>query len=140
MFIFNDGTFRFFTAHYGSWKNDIRIVFRVRIDRDPQSRAAEKNINQYDRLLPASENEIQQWFQRKRCKMLSPTNEPVKVAIPGIVIDVCVHFTQEVVMTNETLSAVQTVKRKISELLNEHEDAWGLPIDSFEVLTQPFEV
>ena len=58
---FHDGQFRFCTAHYGSWANDQRIVFRVRIDSTPEKRAAEKGIMYYDRLFPSYPDEIQAW-------------------------------------------------------------------------------
>lgn len=58
---FHDGEFRFFTALYGSWANDMRIVFRVRIDSNPQRRAKEKNIQYYDRLVPSIRQEIESW-------------------------------------------------------------------------------
>ena len=51
-FRFADGDFRFYVASFGSWANDAHIVFRVRIDRDPHERAAEKAIRGYDRVLP----------------------------------------------------------------------------------------
>lgn len=59
---FKDGLFSFFTADYGSWAHDIRIVFRVREDRDPHERAAEKDIKNYDRLRPSLPEEIQSWI------------------------------------------------------------------------------
>ncbi len=49
---FADGDFRFYVATFGSWADDARIVFRVRVDRDPRQRAAEKAICGYDRVLP----------------------------------------------------------------------------------------
>lgn len=60
---FWDGLFRFYTAHYGSWRSDIRIIFRVRVDRKPGERAAEKNIKSYDRLLPSTQREIKKWMK-----------------------------------------------------------------------------
>lgn len=41
---FADGDFRFYVATFGSWADDARIVFRVRVDRDPHERAGEKGI------------------------------------------------------------------------------------------------
>jgi len=63
MYTFTDGEFQFWTARYGSAFNDAKIVFRVRADRIPSERAKEKNIVGYDRLYPASENEIDAWLQ-----------------------------------------------------------------------------
>ena len=62
-YIFCDGVFSFWTAHYGSWANDKRIVFRVRIDRIPKDRAKDKSIIDYDRLLPSEDDEIEAWRQ-----------------------------------------------------------------------------
>ncbi len=59
---FDDGKFTFWTAHYGSWANDKRIVFRVRSDRTPKVRAAEKGVKDYDRLLPSIDSEVRGWF------------------------------------------------------------------------------
>jgi len=59
---FIDGIFVFYTAIYGSWQNDARIVFRVRIDRDPKERAKEKNIKYFDRIILSNKNEIVNWF------------------------------------------------------------------------------
>jgi hypothetical protein len=56
---FRDGEFGFYTAHYGSWANDARVVFRVRTDRNPRERAREKGIQGFDRIVPASEKEIE---------------------------------------------------------------------------------
>lgn len=60
---FSDGQFEFYTAYYGSWARDIRIVFRVRIDRDPKQRAKEKGIENYDRIIPSTEAETAHWFR-----------------------------------------------------------------------------
>ena len=54
---FKDCEFNFYTAHYGSWANDKRIVFRVRNNKFPQNRAEEKRIENYDRIIPASKVE-----------------------------------------------------------------------------------
>jgi len=59
---FKDGSFRFYTAQYGSWKNDQIIVFRVRIDRNPNDRALEKGIKYYDRIVRSTDQEINEWF------------------------------------------------------------------------------
>jgi len=58
---FKDGVFTFWTAHYGSWARDARIVFRVREDSTPEKRAEQKSIRCWDRLFPAQEDEIEQW-------------------------------------------------------------------------------
>lgn len=60
-YTFKDGVFFFYTAHYGSWARDIRIVFRVRVDRLPKERAEEKEIFYYDRLIPSTQEEIDEW-------------------------------------------------------------------------------
>ena len=60
---FKDCEFNFYTAHYGSWANDKRIVFRVRNNKFPQNRAEEKRIENYDRIIPATESEIAEWFK-----------------------------------------------------------------------------
>ena len=60
---FPDGDFEFYTAHYGSWANDRKIVFRVRSDRDPKERASEKDIKGYDRIYPAIAIEVLDWFR-----------------------------------------------------------------------------
>lgn len=62
-YTFVDGIFQFYTAHYGSWNNDRRIVFRVRLDTTPKVRAAQKCIDYYDFLSPSTEAEIALWFQ-----------------------------------------------------------------------------
>ena len=59
---FKDGKFEFYTAHYGSWARDMRIVFRVRNDTTAKNRALEKSIEFYDRLLPSTETEIKSWL------------------------------------------------------------------------------
>ncbi|KKM16784.1 hypothetical protein LCGC14_1682320 [marine sediment metagenome] len=64
MHVFKDGRFLFYTAHYGSWANDKRIVFRVRYDTDPTTRAKEKDIKHYDRLLKSTDVEIIAWLNR----------------------------------------------------------------------------
>jgi len=48
---FPDGEFRLFCASFGSAYGDARKVFRVRVDRDPHERAAEKGIRGYDRIV-----------------------------------------------------------------------------------------
>lgn len=58
---FSDGKFSFWTAQYGSWARDRRIVFRVREDNTPLRRAVEKEIANYDRIIPATEAEIDAW-------------------------------------------------------------------------------
>ena len=58
-----DGVFTFWTAQYGSWANDRRIVFRVRIDTTPNERATEKDIKGYDRLVPATDWETAMWIR-----------------------------------------------------------------------------
>jgi hypothetical protein len=60
-FRFGDGRFRFYVAQYGSWQNDARVVFRVRVDSEPHKRAAEKGIKYFDRLLPAKLADIKLW-------------------------------------------------------------------------------
>ena len=62
MNLFQDGEFSFYTALYGSWANDQKIVFRVRADRDPKERAKEKEIKGWDRIVPATNDEIQAWL------------------------------------------------------------------------------
>ena len=59
---FQDGVFTFWTAHYGSWKNNARVVFRVREDSIPKVRAEEKGILCWDRILPAKPYEIELWL------------------------------------------------------------------------------
>ena len=61
--IFGDGEFNFWTAHYGSWAHDMRIVFRVRTDTTPKGRAVQKDIKNYDRILPALPYEIERWYE-----------------------------------------------------------------------------
>ena len=61
-----DGVFSFWTAYYGSWRLDARVVFRVREDTTPTQRAAEKQILWYDRLLPATTGEIASWYEGHR--------------------------------------------------------------------------
>ena len=46
----------------GSWAGDARIVFRVRADRDPQERAAEKGIRHFDALRISTPREIGRWL------------------------------------------------------------------------------
>ena len=58
---FSDGLFSFWTAHYGSWAGDKRVIFRVRVDRFPKDRAREKGIVDWDRLLPATDIETGYW-------------------------------------------------------------------------------
>ena len=60
---FQDGAFRFWTAYYGSWAQDRRIVFRVRIDDTPEHRAEVKGIKFYDRLLPSFPNQRMVWLE-----------------------------------------------------------------------------
>jgi len=62
MYTFSDGVFSFHTVIYGSWAGDKRIVFRVRSDRNPIERAAEKQIRNYDRVVPSTQQEIDAWF------------------------------------------------------------------------------
>ena len=69
-YTFKDGKFKFYTAHYGSWARDKRIVFRVRIDSDPKERAKEKNIKQFDRIVPSSKYEIEQYLKYKKFDVL----------------------------------------------------------------------
>lgn len=59
----NDGIFSFWTAHYGSWAKDVRVVFRVRNDSNPEQRAQEKKIEYYDHLSPSTDGEIEQWLE-----------------------------------------------------------------------------
>jgi hypothetical protein len=68
---FEDGKFSFWTAHYGSWAGDKRIVFRVREDRTPKERADEKDIDGWDRILPASPHEEAMW------RISHPTFKPL---------------------------------------------------------------
>ncbi len=56
------GTFTFWTAHYGSWAGDKRIVFRVRIDTTPKVRAHQKEIKYYDRLIRSTYDETAAWI------------------------------------------------------------------------------
>jgi hypothetical protein len=58
--------FVFYTALYGSWKNDLRVVFRVRADRKPEDRAKEKGIKYYDRLVLSTTEEIQAWINNHK--------------------------------------------------------------------------
>ena len=51
LFEFEDGTFYFFCAYYGSWAGDKEVVFRVRNDTTPKVRAEQKGIGCYDRLV-----------------------------------------------------------------------------------------
>jgi hypothetical protein len=62
VYSFRDGNFKFYTAHYGSWAGDKRIVFRVRLDTTPVIRAEQKGIKFYDRLYPASITEVDAWI------------------------------------------------------------------------------
>lgn len=62
IYVFHDGKFQFYTAYYGSWANDARLVFRVRTDTDPKTRAQQKDIKYYDRLIPSTGSEIQNWL------------------------------------------------------------------------------
>ena len=62
MYQFRDGSFSFWTALYGSWANDKKIVFRVRNDRKPMARAKEKVIEHYDRIVPSTKEEIDMWL------------------------------------------------------------------------------
>jgi hypothetical protein len=62
---FKDGEFKFYYAQYGSMDRDKRIVFRVRVDRDPKERAREKGIAGWDRIIQVWEGQewmIEQWF------------------------------------------------------------------------------
>jgi hypothetical protein len=68
---FNDGVFILYTAYYGSWANDRRIVFRVREDRDPYERAAEKDILDFDRVTWSDEHEIAAWVDHH------PDHQPI---------------------------------------------------------------
>ena len=64
---FSDGNFTFWTAHFGAAFKDARIVFRVRDDNDPETRAGEKGIRRWwDRLLPATEAETAAWMNHKQ--------------------------------------------------------------------------
>jgi hypothetical protein len=63
LYSFKDGRFTFWTAYYGSWANDARVVFRVREDTDPRLRARQKEISNWDRLIPARPNEIKMWIE-----------------------------------------------------------------------------
>jgi len=69
----------FWTAHYGSWAQDARIVFRVRNDRIPKERAAEKNIMHYDRLYPATPEEISGWNDTHRDRRCGTRRKGAKV-------------------------------------------------------------
>ena len=60
---FDDGEFKFYTAIYGAWNDDKRIVFRVRIDRVPEDRAKEHNIRNYDVLTLSTKSEIEDWLK-----------------------------------------------------------------------------
>jgi hypothetical protein len=53
--------YSFWTAEFGSWANDARVVFRVRDGRRAADRLTEKGISGYDRLRPATEEEIEAW-------------------------------------------------------------------------------
>ena len=55
---FPDGEFRLFCAMFGSAYGDARKVFRVRVDRDPHERAAEKGIRGYDRIVAVLDPEL----------------------------------------------------------------------------------
>ena len=55
---FPDGEFRLFCASFGSAYGDARKVFRVRVDRDPHERAAEKGIRGYDRIVAVLDPEL----------------------------------------------------------------------------------
>ena len=67
---FQDGTFSFFTAEYGSWARDQRIVFRVRTDREPKERAAEKERH------PRGVSDDPRPRMEKACERLSEPPEP----------------------------------------------------------------
>ena len=60
---FCDGIFEFYTAHCGSYSRDKRIVFRVREDTTPEERAKEKKIENYDLLLPSTDEEVKSWME-----------------------------------------------------------------------------
>lgn len=62
IYYFKDGEFRFFTAMYGSWNNDKRIVFRVRTDTTTEATAKENQIVNYDRIVKSSDEEIKTWL------------------------------------------------------------------------------
>ncbi len=62
MYLFKDGDFTFWTATYGSWQKDARVVFRVRSDNEPRKRAAEKGIRFYDRVVPSWPDDIAAWL------------------------------------------------------------------------------
>lgn len=62
-YTFQDGVFSFWTAHYGSWNNDVRIVFRVREDSTVMERATQKGIKCYDRLLRSTQEEVAKWLE-----------------------------------------------------------------------------
>ena len=61
-YTFKDGKFSFYTAIFGSWNKDRRLVFRVREDSSPRKRAKEKGIKGYDRIFLASNQEIRHWI------------------------------------------------------------------------------
>lgn len=63
VYVFLDGAFRFYTVCYGSHMNDQRLIFRVRTDRMPNDRAAEKGFRNYDRIIPSTESEVATWFK-----------------------------------------------------------------------------
>jgi len=63
IYSFTDGNFRFFTAYYGSWARDKRIVFRVRTDSTPFVRAEQKGIRFYDRIYPSNLTEVELWVK-----------------------------------------------------------------------------
>jgi hypothetical protein len=73
LYKFADGEFYFYTATYGSWARDKRIVFRVRKDNIPEKRAEEKGIKYYDRLLQSTPDEIERWLKFKY-----PNYQPIK--------------------------------------------------------------
>lgn len=58
---FDDGDYSFWVAEYGSIDNDMMIVFRVRKDRTPESRAREKLPAGWGRIHHATPEEIQKW-------------------------------------------------------------------------------
>ena len=58
----NDGEFSFHCARYGSWNGDAQIIFRVREDTNPEVRAQEKGIEFYDRIVPATPEQIILWL------------------------------------------------------------------------------
>jgi hypothetical protein len=59
-FSFKDGKFKIYTAHFIN--SEIKVVFRVRIDSDPESRAEQKGIRGFYKIIPSHLYEVVEWM------------------------------------------------------------------------------